>query len=151
VVAAIVVVVVAGSLIIGRLKGSEPVRVTNVPTPSKADFAACKKLSALLPATVGDGLKTRVVHPDSPLLHAWGTPAAVLRCGVGYPPHYDAAALPGVIDGIGWYSTEASDAVIFTTLDRLPRVSVAIPRKYPISFDILVSLSGALKQATTGS
>ncbi len=143
--------VAIASLIVGQLQRAEPVRVTNVPTPSKADLAACQKLARLLPATVGDGLKTRVVHPDSPLLHAWGTPAAVLRCGVGYPAHYDAAALPGVIDGIGWYSTEASDSVIFTTLDRLPRVSVAIPRKYPISFDILVSLSSALKQATTGA
>ena len=130
---------------------TEPVLVTNVPTPTRSDAAACEKLSKLLPATIGDGLRTRTVHPDSPFLHAWGTPAAVLRCGVGYPPHYDAAALPGTIDGIGWYSTEASDSVIFTTLDRLPRVSVAIPHKYQISFDLLVDLSDALKKATTGS
>jgi len=145
-----VVIVGAVSLVFGQLQRDEPVRVANVPTPSKADAAACKRLAALLPATIGDELKTRTVHPESPLLHAWGKPAAVLRCGVGYPPHYDAAALPGEVDGIGWYSTQASDAVIFTTLDRLPRVSLAVPRNYPISFDLLVSLSSALKKATTG-
>ncbi len=151
-IAALVLLVAAvAGIIVWQVQGPGPVRVTNVPTPSKADAAACERLSALLPSTIGDGLKTRTVHPDSPFLHAWGTPAAVLRCGVGYPPHYDAAALPGEIDGIGWYSTEAGNSVIFTTLDRLPRVSLAIPRTYPISFDLLVSLSDALKKATTGS
>ncbi len=93
-------------------------RVTNVPTPSPADAAACRKLSALLPSTIGDGLKTRTVHPSSPLLHAWGTPAAVLRCGVGYPPNFPSAGGAAQVDGVTWVTTSANDAVIYT--DRRP-------------------------------
>lgn len=108
-------------------------------------------MSALLPSTIGDGLKTRTVHPSSPLLHAWGTPAAVLRCGVGYPPNFPSAGGAAQIDGVTWVSTAASDAVIYTAVDRLPRVSLAIPTRYQVAGDLLISLSPALKQATTGN
>lgn len=138
-------------LIVGRLQRATPVRVTNIPTPSPADAAACRKLSALLPSTIGDGLKTRIVHPSSPLLHAWGTPAAVLRCGVGYPPNFPSAGGAAQVDGVTWVTTSANDAVIYTAVDRLPRVSLAIPTHYQIAGDLLVSLSPALKQATTGN
>jgi hypothetical protein len=140
----------AAGFVIGRLRRAEPVRVTNVPTPTAAETAACRKLSSLLPGTVGNGLKPRIVHPDSPLLHAWGTPAAVLRCGVGYPPNFLSAQGASNIDGVTWLSTNASDSVIFTAIDREPRVSVAIPQRYT-PFDVLTSLSDALKKATTGS
>ena len=144
---AIVVAGVAG-IVVGQLRRAEPVHVTNLPTPTAAEASACRKLAALLPATIGDGLKTRTVHPASPLLHAWGTPAAVLRCGVGYPPNYPSAGGAGLIDGISWVSTVASDAVFYTAVEREPRVSLAIPRHYPIAFDLLVSLSDPLKKAT---
>ena len=81
-----VLVVAAGSgLIVGLLRRSEPVRVTNVPTPTAAEAAACRRLAGLLPSTIGDGLKKRVVHPSSPLLHAW----ALRRpcCGAGSAIH----------------------------------------------------------------
>ncbi len=144
-------VALGSGLIVGQLQRAKPVRVTNVPTPSAADAAACTKLSALLPATIGDGLKTRTVHPSSPLLHAWGTPAAVLRCGVGYPPNFPSAGDAAQIDGVFWVTTSAPDAVIYTAVDRLPRVSLAIPTHYQVAGDLLVSLAPALKQATTGN
>lgn len=149
---ALVAIVLAGvaGLVVGRLRRAEPVRVTNVPTPTPAEAAACRKLSSLLPSTVGDGLKSRTVHPDSPLLRAWGTPATVLRCGVGYPPNFPSAQGASDIDGITWLSTDASDSVIFTAIDREPRVSVAIPRRYT-PFDVLTTLADALNKATTGN
>jgi hypothetical protein len=125
--------------------------VTNVPTPDAAGAAACRKLSTLLPEAIGDGMHTRTVKPDSPLLHAWGTPAAVLRCGVGLPPNFNPTANATEIDKILWYSNPVQDAVVYTMLDRTPMVSVAIPDHYQNSFDILVSLSSALKQATKPS
>ncbi len=145
--------VVAGGagLIIGQLQRAEPVRVTNVPHPSASDAAACRKLSTLLPATIGDGLKTRTVRPSSPFLHAWGTPAAVLRCGVGYPPNFPSTGGAAQIDGVTWVTTDASDATIYTAIDRRPRVSLAIPSHYQVAGDLLISLSPALKQATTGN
>jgi Protein of unknown function (DUF3515) len=150
-VAAILVVVLGAGLIVGQLQRAKPVRVTNIPTPSAADAAACRKLSALLPATIGDGLKTRTVHPASPLLHAWGTPAAVLRCGVGYPPNFPSAGGAAQIDGVTWVSIAASGAVIYTAVDRLPRVSLAIPTRYQVAGDLLVSLAPAVNKATTGN
>jgi hypothetical protein len=145
------VVALVTALVIGLVVGSggaPKVVVSNVPTPSAADAAACRSLQALLPESIGDGLHTRGVQPASPLLHAWGTPAAVLRCGVPRPASYSSNAIPGSIDGIGWYSEQVGDATVFTTLNRAPRVSVAVPKDYTIPFDLLVSLSPALKQAT---
>ena len=136
---------------IGLLTRDKPVRVDNVPTPNAADAAACHKLSTLLPGVIGDGLKTRTVHPASPLLHAWGTPAAVLRCGVGYPPNFPSTGQAAKVDGVTWVTTDADGATIYTTIERLPRVSLAIPDHYQVAGDLLVSLSPAIKQATTGS
>jgi hypothetical protein len=144
------IVVVTGAVvgIVVALSGSGAVVVTNVPTPDAAGAAACRKLSTLLPEAIGDGLHSRTVKPNSPLLHAWGTPAAVLRRGVGLPPNYDPTAGAGEIDHIVWYRTALRDATVFTAINRTPMVSVAIPNHYQSSFDILVSLSSVLKQAT---
>ncbi len=146
-------IVVAGTagVVIGILRRDTAVRVRNVPSPTPAERTACEALSRALPATIGDGLRTRTVRPASPLLHAWGTPAAVLRCGVGYPPDFKADSMSGEIDGINWYATQASDAVIYTTVDREPRVSLSVPRHYSQAFDLLVSLTKALKATTAGS
>jgi hypothetical protein len=129
----------------------KPVRVTNVPTPNAGDAAACRKLQAVLPKVIGDGLKTRTVHPSSPLLHAWGTPAAVLRCGVGYPPNFPSDGGAAQVDGVIWVPTQAAGATVYTAVDRLPRVSLAIPDHYQVVGDLLVSIGPAIKQATTGN
>jgi hypothetical protein len=136
--------------LIGQVNRDKPVRVTNVPTPGAADAAACRKLSAQLPKTIGDGLKTRTVHPASPYLHAWGTPAAVLRCGVGFPPNDPSAQGAATIDGVAWVPISAQGATVYTTLDRTPRVSLAIPDHYQVAGDLLVSLSADIKRTTTG-
>jgi hypothetical protein len=147
---ALLVVASAAGLILGNLRRDKSVRVTNLPTPSAADAAACQKLSDALPATIGDGLKTRTVTPSSPLLHAWGTPAVVLRCGVGYPPNFASSSQATEVSGILWVPTQTSDAVIYTAAYRFPRVSVAVPSHYSQSFDILTSLSDAVKRTTQG-
>jgi hypothetical protein len=140
----------AAGVAVGRLRSGTTVRVTNVPTPTAAEAAACRKLTAILPSTIGDGLNTRTVAPESPLLQAWGTPAVVLRCGVGYPSDFATSTQASDVSGVLWVPTQTSDAVVYTTAYRLPRVSVAVPSHYTQSFDILSSLSDAVKQTTTG-
>jgi hypothetical protein len=148
-IAMLVVALVAG-LVVGNLRREKPVHVTNAPTPTAADAAACKKLSAALPSTIGDSLKARKVTPNSPFLHAWGTPGVVLRCGVGYPPNFLTTSQGGEVGGILWFPTQTAGAVVYTSVDRIPRVSVAVPSHYSQSFDILTSLSGAVKKTTAG-
>ncbi len=145
----LLVVAFAAGLTIGQLRAAKPVRVTNVPTPNAADGAACGRLSALLPKTIGDGLKPRTVHPASPYLRAWGTPAVVLRCGVGYPPNYLSSGGAATIGGVTWLPTPANGATIYTAIDRSPLVSVAIPDHYQVTGDVLVSVGPAIAKATT--
>jgi hypothetical protein len=146
------VAAVAGGLVLfGSLNREKPVHVTDPPAPSASEAAACRKLAAVLPATIGDGLKSRKVTPSSPYLHAWGSPGVVLRCGVGYPPNFNATSLTGTVDGIFWFPTQAADVVIYTTVQRTPRVSVAVPSHYSQSFDLLTSLSAAIKATTVGT
>jgi hypothetical protein len=149
--AVLLAVVLVAGFVIGLLSRDKPVHVDNVPTPNAADTAACRKLGALLPHVIGDGLKTRKVSPASPLLHAWGTPAAVLRCGVGYPPNFPSTGQAAKVDGITWVTTDADGATIYTTIERLPRVSLAIPDHYQVAGDLLVSVGPAITQATTSS
>jgi Protein of unknown function (DUF3515) len=148
-IALLVVTLVAG-LIIGNARRGGPVRVTELPSPSAADAAACKKLSDALPATIGDGLKSRKVTPASSLVHAWGTPGVVMRCGVGYPPNFATSSQATQVGGVVWIPTQISDAVVYTAAYQSPRVSVAVPSHYSQSFDILTSVSGAVRKTTQG-
>jgi hypothetical protein len=148
---ALLVAAGAAGLIFGELRRDKPVRVTSLPTPTAAEATACTKLSDALPVTIGDGLKSRKVTPSGPLVHAWGTPGVVLRCGVGYPPNFVTTSLGGDVGGILWFPTQTADAVIYTTVDRVPRISVAVPSHYSQSFDILTSLSDAVKKTTDGT
>jgi hypothetical protein len=147
---ALLAIALAAGLVVGNLRREKPVRVTNLPNPTAADAAACKKLSAALPSTIGDDLKSRKVTPSSPLLRAWGTPGVVLRCGVGYPPNFLTTSQGSEVGGVLWFPTQTDDAVIYTSVDRVPRVSVAVPSHYSQSFDILTSLSDAVRRTTGG-
>ncbi len=145
-VVAVITAVVVGLVVASG--GAPKVAIGDVPTPSAADAAACRTLQAALPESISDGLPTRAVEPNSPLVHAWGTPAVVLRCGIERPASYDPAGVTSDINGILWYSADVGDATVFTTFRRTPRVSLAIPKSYEIPFDVLVSLTPTL---TTGT
>jgi Protein of unknown function (DUF3515) len=142
---ALLAAVLGGGLLVRNLLRSGPVHVADLPTLSAADAAACQKLSQALPATIGDGLQRRRVTPSTRLAHAWGTPGVVMRCGVGYPPNFATSSQATEVNGVLWVPTQTSDAVIYTAAYRFPRVSVAVPSQYSQSFDILTSLSGAVK------
>jgi hypothetical protein len=133
--------------------GTPKVAVSDVPAPQGADLAACNRLHDALPATVGDSLKRRDVTPTSPLVAAWGKPAAVLRCGVGIPATYRPGVELTVIDGIGWYEDDRADDVVYTAMTQEPRVALALPKTktQSSSFEILVDLAGPVGQNTRTS
>ncbi len=126
------------------------VEVSDVPTPDGQEARECAQLTADLPSTIGKGLEKRDVTPDSPLLAAWGKPAAVLRCGVGIPATYRPGTDLTIVNNIGWYGDDRADDVVYTTITREPRVAVAIPKVHRSSFEVLVDLSGALAKHTQG-
>jgi hypothetical protein len=126
------------------------VQVADVPTPEARDVSDCSALTAALPKTIGDKLQKRTVEPTSPLLAAWGKPAVVLRCGVGVPSTYRPGTDLTIVNNIGWFSDARTDDVVYTTITRQPRVSLAIPKAQESSFEVLVDLAGTIGAHTTG-
>lgn len=124
------------------------VEVTDIPSPDAQQLQSCTQLHDALPKKVG-GLKERDVTPAGPLVAAWGKPAAVLRCGVGVPSTYRPGVDVSVVNGVGWFEDDRPDDVVYTTVTRRPRVSVAVPRSQSSGFDILVDLSGAVGAHST--
>jgi hypothetical protein len=143
-------VFVAGVVLVLSACGAPTVRVTDVPSPDQEDARDCQALHADLPTTIGNGLHQRTVKPTNPDLAAWGTPAVVLRCGVGVPATYRPGTDLTIVNNIGWYGDERPDDVIYTTITRQPRIAVAIPRTLSSSFEILVDLSAPIARHTQG-
>lgn len=129
--------------------------MSEVPTPQGADLTACLQLHDALPQKVGDSLSRRTVTPESPLVAAWGKPAAVLRCGVGVPATYRPGVELTVIDGVGWFEDDRANDVVYTSMTQQPRVALALPKSQAqgqsSSFDVLVDLAGPVTAHTRSS
>jgi len=121
------------------------------PTPAASDRAGCARLVAALPRSLGPRLDPRVVQPSTDYTRAWGRPAVVLRCGVGYPAGYLPTSTVDEVDAVSWFATQEHDDVVFTAVTRRPRVSVAVPRSYGQAFDILISLSAPVRATTAAT
>ena len=98
--------------------GQPVVEVGDVPAPDGQEAQECAQLTADLPNKVGNGLEKRDVKPNSPLLAAWGKPAAVLRCGVGIPATYRPGTDLTIVNNIGWFGDDRADDVVYTTITR---------------------------------
>lgn len=104
------------------------------PSPGTAATRACERLAKDLPASLGKGLSRRQTNPASPLVAAWGSPPAILRCGVPIDPAYQ----PGdqVIEieregaKVGWYFVERSGRTVWSTPLATVHVEILIPTKY---------------------
>lgn len=127
---------------------SVPTVAVTPPTPSPADRGGCGRLAAALPRSLGPHLDARTVQPASAYTRAWGRPAVVLRCGVGYPEGYRPTSTVDDVNGLSWFATQEQDDVVFTAVTRQPRVSVAVPRSYGQAFDILIALGPPVLGAT---
>jgi hypothetical protein len=116
------------------------------PHPAAAALAGCNRLATGLPDRL-EGMSSRATSPKSPLVHAWGKPPVLLRCGVPAPPGVAGAELT-VVNGVRWLERPGSDAVIWTALRPHGRyVQLTIPTSYQAQAAYLVDLAGPLKRA----
>jgi len=121
------------------------VRVT-LPTPPGPVAAACARLVNYLPSIL-DGKHSRVVEPKSPLVHAWGSPPVVLRCGVPQPAGYDPGSpQTASVNGVIWFQDIGRTTVTWTAIRHTADVELIVPMSYKAQGGFLVELGKALKQ-----
>ncbi len=136
----------------GPTSGALPPITAAAPPNGTAEQEPCTALLAKLPVQLGR-LPGRVVHttPDSPFVVAWGDPPVVLSCGVDRPkdlvPGSSTEFLTaGPGNGPFYDVTSGSDANVWTTVDRKPYISIAVPSRYQ-GADVLPPLSEAIAAA----
>ena len=135
---------VAASMAAG-CAGDGTVRVTP-PTPRGPVASVCANLVNYLPASL-DGHRSRVIEPRSPLIHAWGSPPIVLRCGVPQPADYDPGSpQTATVDGVIWFQQIGKTSVTWTAIRRTADVELIVPTSYDAQGGFLVEIGKSLKQ-----
>jgi hypothetical protein len=124
-----------------------------VPNPTGAIQQQCAHLGDRLPATL-EKLHDRRTNPRSTLVHAWGSPALVLTCGVARPLGYSpTSSATTAIDNVEWYQQIETDAVVWTAIRGNQAepgqiyISLNVPKKYTAADAYLIDLSGPIKLA----
>lgn len=114
-------------------------------TPAQAAVAACQRVMAKAPTTVGghDGLVNqvgRVAH--------WGDgdDRVVLRCGVAKPAGLSASSRCDVVNGVGWWAEKTDAGYRFTTIGRQAFVQVEVPTSQAPEADVLNELTTMVEQ-----
>jgi hypothetical protein len=116
------------------------------PAPPGAVLEQCARLVNYLPATL-DGQKSRVVKPRSPLVHAWGSPPIVMRCGVTRPKRYDPGSPQTVtVNGVTWFQEIESTEVHWTAIRTSVNIELVVPRSYGGQGGFLVELGASIKK-----
>jgi hypothetical protein len=122
------------------------------PAPSPAAAERCAHLGNVLPQRL-ESLRPRVISPRSPLVHAWGSPAVILTCGVPSPPGYSpTSSETTAVNGVRWFEQPGSKTVIWTALrpgdgDQTVNVALMVPTSYQAQGAFLVDLAQPLKTA----
>ena len=118
-----------------------PVTVAALPPSSPGTVAACTRLIAALPASLGPDISRRPVDGDAVRTAAWGDPAVVLRCGGAQP---DQTVPPLTIDQVAWVVTSTGPSQLWTTRSSGVAVSVEINDAYSAQGEIMVRLAAPL-------
>jgi hypothetical protein len=134
--------------------GCSPHAVTvHPPSPTGAVAEQCAQLDNRLPQRL-ESLRPRVISPRSPLVHAWGSPAVILTCGVGPPAGYSAASSETTgVDGVQWFEQPGASTVTWTALrpgdehGETIYLSLQVPTHYQGQGAFLVDLAAPLKTA----
>jgi Protein of unknown function (DUF3515) len=123
------------------------------PTPSAQVAEHCAPLSNQLPQRL-ESLKPRVISPTSPLVHAWGSPAVILRCGVPRPAGYSpSSAETTEVDGVEWFQQIGDKTVTWTAARTGPvpgqtiYLDLTVPTQYEAQGAFLVDLAQPIKTA----
>ncbi|MDQ6641597.1 MAG: DUF3515 domain-containing protein [Actinomycetota bacterium] len=116
--------------------------------------SACLSFTKSLPPRVSD--QSRRTVDDAQLGAAWGSPAIVLRCGVGQAKGFTRFSTCQTTNGIDWFVPEGQFGdrpvdVVMTTIGRSPRVEVRVPAAYWPPTAVMVDLTSALKAHTRGT
>jgi Protein of unknown function (DUF3515) len=95
-----------------------------------------------------------VISPRSPLVHAWGSPAVVLTCGVGQPAGYSATSSETTaVNGVQWFEQPDSSTVTWTAIrpgvggEKRIYLALQVPTHYQGQGAFLVDLAQPLKNA----
>ena len=113
------------------------------PAPSGAAAYACAAMRGRLPDEV-DGATVTAVKPQSPFTGAWGSPAIVLRCGVGVPTALTPTSQLLVVDGVSWLPEQLTQGYLFTTVGLAVNVEVSVPDHYAPEADALADITPAI-------
>jgi hypothetical protein len=88
-----------------------------------------------------------VTEPRTPLVHVWGSPPIVMRCGVATPPGYDpSSALVATVNGVRWFQHNDGDRVTWTAVRRGANIELVVPKFYEGQGGFLVELASSIKQ-----
>ena len=142
----------AGALLLAACSGGS-VRVA-APATTGSAAKQCAALRSALPAKLA-GLKLRGTTPKSANTAAWGSPAIVLRCGVGIPGVIDPASSTfdpdygrhdvEEVKGVCWVSEPLSGGAFrFTTVKQQAYVELTVPGAYAGQQSPVDGLTGAI-------
>ena len=88
-----------------------------------------------------------MTEPRTPLVHVWGSPPIVMRCGVPVPEGYDpTSALAATVNGVRWYQHNGDDAVTWTAVRKGANIELTVPHEYEGQGGFLVELADSIKQ-----
>jgi hypothetical protein len=124
------------------------------PSPSGAVAERCAQLGNVLPQRI-ESLRPRVISPRSPLVHAWGSPAVILTCGVAAPSGFSASSseTTTTVDGVLWFRQPGDSTVTWTAKRPGPArgqsmyIRLQVPTHYEGQGAFLVDLAAPLKRA----
>jgi hypothetical protein len=133
------------ALLLGLAAGcGTPVLHVAPPNAPNTVLVACARLVDHLPNQL-QNLNSRLVSPRSPLVHAWGSRAVVLRCGVPTPAGYDPNGVStAAVNGVDWFQQVRSDRVVWTAVRKTANIELTVPTSYDAQGGFLVEIGAAV-------